>query len=265
MKSTSRQAQMDVTTSVLNVRLKREAGLLTPLKYRDYLHKWSTERRPYRPVDLMLPESLHWRSKFAFNPSRIRVAFGGTRSPQVQTFRQASNFARALVAMDVQIISGGVPGVDLAAHMDALSRDCCYASSVAVLANPVAYGLAGHIWNNPFLTQGFLERGGILSEYETYVEPDGPYFRERLLDRDRIISGVSNIFVAFECSIDSATVDTAKRAANQGVITFAVHPPKLSIRTGVQQLVDEGVCTLVTLNDIMAHINKINTIGVSHS
>jgi predicted Rossmann fold nucleotide-binding protein DprA/Smf involved in DNA uptake len=119
--------------------------------------------------------------------------------------------------------------------------------------------LAGHIWNNPYLTQGVLNGGGFLAEYETYVEPDGLNFRERLLDRDRIISGISDVFIAFECSVNSATVDTAKRAVNQGVTTFAVRPQKLSGRFGVDQLIDEGVCRPVELDAIVSHVHKIKT------
>ena len=54
---------------------------------------------------------------------------------------------------------------------------------------------------------------------------------------------ISNVFIAFECSVDSATVDTARRARLQGKTVLAVKPPIKTGRKGVEQILEEGIAS----------------------
>lgn len=197
-------------------------------------HKWSRRERTYQRVELLLPIDVWFRGATLPSMDVPLIGFGGTRSPNVETFCFVAKVARLLALQGCYIVSGGVPGVDLAAHLGAIEANS--GGTLAVMANPVELGLKGHEWSNSLVEQAICLRGGFMSEYKT-VEPfDSDQHRERLLQRDRIISGISDVFVAFECSNKSATVDTARRALAQGKCVAAVSPALVTVRRGTQVL-----------------------------
>lgn len=85
-----------------------------------------------------------------------------------------------------------------------------------------------------------LERGCFISEHNHVIPFGKPAFRERLLDRDRIISAMCDIFLVFECNQDSATVGTAIRALSQGKTVVCVESSMRTARRGTEQLVARG-------------------------
>lgn len=199
--------------------------------------KWSQNPRPYVIQDLLLPDFCYIKGS-DLTTKEFTIAIGGTRSPCVETFCLVSNLVRELAKYNLTILSGGVPGVDLAAHMAAL--ECQNASStIAVLANPVEVGLSGHEWNNIWVEKRILTQGGFISEYDTFEPFGSAQYRDRLLSRDRIISGLADLFIAFECGIDSATVDTARRASLQGKKILCIESSITTNRYGVRQLANE--------------------------
>jgi predicted Rossmann fold nucleotide-binding protein DprA/Smf involved in DNA uptake len=124
--------------------------------------------------------------------------------------------------------------VDAAAHLASL--DVKDSSTYAVMANPARMGLAGHEWHSAFVSRAIRERGGFLSEYAAECELWSEEHRERVLARDRIISGLCDLMVVFECNSDSATVDTAHRALLQGKKVICVEAMQASERRGTEQL-----------------------------
>lgn len=172
----------------------------------------------------------------------VSISFGGTVSPTADGFQLCELLAQqAVLRHGAIVIGGGVLGVDMAAHLGALDAK---GRTVAVLANPVTFGLHPYEPKRTFLEEGILHHGGLLvSEYESPSEDRN----ERLLQRDRVITALSDLFVAVECSKDSATVDAAKRAKIQGSTVIAVdwarirdkwHEPKTS---GGTQLIRDKV------------------------
>jgi predicted Rossmann fold nucleotide-binding protein DprA/Smf involved in DNA uptake len=204
--------------------------------YPYFVHKWTKQKRRYTPADLSLPTSLFVRGRVPRWGFPV-VGVGGTRSPMVETFCLVSNVARALAKAGATIISGGVPGVDLAAHLAASDQES--GVTIAVLANPVDMGMRGLEWHSSTVATQIVKRGAFLSEYSRACEVGGDEFCERLLARDRIISGLSDVFLAFECNDDSATIDTARRALAQGKQVRCVSAVRRSIRQGIDQLVSE--------------------------
>lgn len=183
--------------------------------------------------------------------TRVTLSFGGTVSPTADGFQLAELLAqRAVVEHEALVIGGGVIGVDMAAHLGALD---VRGRTVAVLANPVDLGLHPYQPRRAFLEEGILKEGGLLvSEYD---EPSDDR-SQRLLDRDRVITALSDFFIAIECSRNSGTVDAAKRAKIQGKKVLAVdwsrverkwHEPKNS---GAQQLFDEGVAEAFPVGNV---------------
>lgn len=173
---------------------------------------------------------------------KVSVSFGGTVSPTADGFQLSELLAQiAVQGHGAIVIGGGVIGVDMAAHLGALDVD---GKTIAVVANPVARGIHPYNPKRAFLQKGILQQGGLLaSEHDTPSDDR----KERLLQRDRIITALSDIFIAVECSKDSGTVDAAKRAKIQGKKVIAIdwskirttwHEPKTS---GALQLIQEKV------------------------
>lgn len=206
-----------------------------------FFHKWMRKTKDYTIPDLRLPGVLFAVGK-EVDWGRPVIGVGGTRSPASDTFCQVSRVCSALAQVDINLISGAVPGVDLAAHLSVLNSD--RSSTICVMANSAQKMLFGHEWGNVAVNELLLQKGCFLSEYETDVEIWSMEFKERLLSRDRIISGLSDVFLVFECSRNGATVDTARRARLQGKRVLCIESDIVtsdvkSARHGVAQLINE--------------------------
>ena len=211
-----------------------------------FIHKWSRERRTYFKSELFLPNTVYIRG-FVPTWDMPVVAVGGTRSPAVESFCAATNVVRHLARLGSITISGGVPGIDLASHLGALDAG---GQTYAVLANPVDRGFCGHEWSNSPLEREMTKRGGFISEYVLFVDVFGSEFLERLLQRDRLISGLCDVFLVFECRENSATVDTAKRAMLQGKLVFCIDSGRRTVRVGIHQLAEEHGCPLLSIESM---------------
>jgi len=189
------------------------------------------------------PRNLFWTgADWQVLNTQTTVSFGGTVSPTADGFQLSELLAqRAVDHHGAVVVSGGVIGIDMAAHLGALDQN---GKTVAVLANPVVMGLHPYEPRRSFLENEILKHEGLLvSEHDTPSEDR----EERLLQRDRIITALSDVFIAVECSKDSATVDTAKRAKIQGKKVFAIdwsrirkkgNEPKTG---GTRQLLEEKI------------------------
>ncbi|MBI3246779.1 MAG: DNA-processing protein DprA [Deltaproteobacteria bacterium] len=189
------------------------------------------------------PEHLFLRGRsWQILNATVSISFGGTVSPTADGFQLSELLAQQAVLGHRAVVGGGgVIGVDMAAHLGALDAK---GSTIAVLANPVTHGLHPYEPKRTFLEEGIIQQGGLLaSEYDS-PEDDR---KERLLQRDRVITALSDFFVAVECSKDSGTVDAAKRAKIQGKKVVVIdwskirhtwHEPKTS---GALQLIQEKV------------------------
>lgn len=138
--------------------------------------------------------------------------------------------------------------MDIAAHLAAI--EVPKGSTFAVLANPVETGLGGHEWQNSLVERHFGRHGGFISEYSTHSVFGVDEFKERLLARDRIISGLADLFIVFECNIDSATIDTARRASVQGKKVICVDTAKITPRRGIAQMGAEFGCPVLREGDV---------------
>jgi len=224
----------------------------------EFVHKWSGRTRRYNINDISLPPSLYVRGK-EIDFSLPVIAVGGTRSPTVETFCLVSDLITSLSSYGIAVISGGVPGVDLAAHMASIDNDLC---SYAILANPVENGLSGHEWSNSIVDRNLTLHGGYISEYATLAPLFSDQHKERLLDRGRIISGLCDVFLVFECNVNSATVDSANRAYLQGKKVICVDSSKKSLRNGISQIHRSHISPVysaesMTVQDISAEIYEL--------
>lgn len=216
----------------------------------DGFNKHKKEKFRYSVNEVALPEYMYY---YGADPGILNgdltIAFGGTVSPVEEGFKLAQYLACLTVKLltnkrEVIVVSGGAFGIDMAAHLGTLDAG---GKTVAVVVHPSQLGTRSALPVNTFLTEGILGYGGgIVCESNDEITTISNY-ADRLQKRDRIISALSDIFIAIECKKDSGTVDTAKRAIIQGKRVYAIdwdkiaritHTPSVS---GLNQLIQEGV------------------------
>ncbi len=173
------------------------------------------------------------------------VAIVGARRSTDYGETIAYKLAYDLAKCGVVIVSGMAYGIDSCAH-----RGCLDAGGVtiAVLGTPIDQiyprsniGLAKHI----------LEKGAIISEYEPNFETKSYCF----LQRNRIVTGLSDAVVVVEASQKSGTKYTALVGNQQNRKVFAV-PGDITrpMSAGCNQLIYDGVCPCLDVLDVMAAI-----------
>ena len=177
-------------------------------------------------------------------PTRIpTVAIVGSRRPTTYgkevTYRLSNDLARRGVA----IISGLALGVDGIAHRGALDAG---GITLAVLANSVDIiypathrGLASDILNGG---------GAIISEYEPPTEARNFQF----LERNRIVSGLSDAVIVTEAAVRSGTLSTVMHALEQGREVFVV-PGNITspLSAGCNNLIKQGAHPITCAEDVL--------------
>lgn len=171
------------------------------------------------------------------------LAIVGTRNITEYGVKNCQNFARKIVEKDIPIVSGMAIGTDAVAHRTALEYG---GETIAVLA-----GGFEHIFpeENAGLFEQIAERKGlIVTEYP----PDVIAKSERFLERNRIVSGLSEGVLVIEAAYRSGTSVTAKLAYRQGKVVMAL-PGRLdnSYGVGVNKLIQDGAKLVTCVEDVL--------------
>ena len=189
------------------------------------------------------------------------VAIVGARRSTSYGEDIAYKLAYDLAKCGVIIVSGMAYGIDSCAH-----RGCLDAGGVtiAVLGTPI-----DQIYprSNIGLAKRILEKGAIISEYKPEFETKSYCF----LQRNRIVTGLSDAVVVVEASQKSGTKYTALVGDRQNRKVFAV-PGDITrpMSAGCNQLIYDGVCPCLNVVDVMTAIgvcggDKDKTIGLDAS
>ena len=152
------------------------------------------------------------------------VAIVGARRCTTTGRSMAFELAKGLAENGCNIVSGLAVGIDAAAHRGALAAQG--GTTTAVLGAGF-----GNLYpkQNTQLAQQLLAAGGLLvSEYPTEVAPRPYHFPER----NRIISGLSELTVLVEASEKSGSLITARLALEQGRDVCSVPGPATSPLSG---------------------------------
>lgn len=173
----------------------------------------------------------------------ISVAIVGTRKPTTYGKEVTHKLAVDLAKRGVVIISGLALGVDAIAHKGALEAG---GTTIAVLANSV-----DDIYprSNRALGEQILEQGGaILSEYEPPTSARDFQF----LERNRIVSGLSDAVIITEAAQRSGTLATAAHALEQGREVFVV-PGNITspLSAGCNALLKQGAHPITCAEDVL--------------
>jgi DNA processing protein len=175
--------------------------------------------------------------------ARPRVAIVGSRKVTPYGKAVTAQFAGELARQGIVIVSGLAYGVDAVAHRAALEAG---GLTIAVLPSPVT-DIYPAVHRN--LAQQIVESGGaVLSEY-----PEGtPAFKWNFIERNRIVSGMSNALLITEATENSGTMHTARFALEQGVEVLAV-PGNITSPTsaGTNNLIKTGATPVTNPDDVL--------------
>ena len=144
--------------------------------------------------------------------NRPTVSIVGARNSSEYGKYAAKLFGERLAAAGVQVISGMARGVD------GISQQS------AIYAGGDSYGVLGsgvdvcYPEDNRRLYDSLITNGGVISEYLPGTQPKPQYFPQR----NRIISGLSDVVLVIEAREKSGTLITVDMALEQGREVFAV-------------------------------------------
>lgn len=175
------------------------------------------------------------------------VAIVGSRHNTKYGEEVAYKLAYELAKRGVIIISGLAFGIDSIGHKGCLDAG---GTTVAVLGTAIDdiypklhEPLAGRI----------IEQGGaIISEYEPGSKP---FPKTSFLERNRIISGLSDLVVIVEAAERSGSLNTATHALDQGKTVFAV-PGNITnpYSQGCNKLIKQGAIPYTEPSDILMEL-----------
>ena len=200
------------------------------------------------------PKTLYFYGELPQNVSKnnkqIRpktVAIVGSRRNTKYGEEIAYNLAYKLAKHGVVVVSGLAYGIDSIGH-----RGCLDAGgiTVAVLGTPI-----DQIYprNHRSLAQEIVKQGGaIISEYAPGVEV---HHKTSFLERNRLISGLSDIVVVVEAAEKSGSLNTATHAIEQGKTVFAV-PGNITnpYSQGCNKLIKQGAIPYTGPDDVLREL-----------
>lgn len=165
------------------------------------------------------------------NLNHPQVAIVGSRKPSPHGKQVAYDFAYYLSEKGFYITSGLAQGIDEAAHLGALQHH----RTIAVIGTGIDQVYPSQ---NRYLQEKILQHSGtIISEFLPDTKPLQHHFPRR----NRIVSGLSLAVLVAEAALKSGSLITAKAAAEQGKITFAIPGHIYSeCYQGCHQLIREG-------------------------
>ena len=186
-----------------------------------------------RPIGLFVKGNL---PKFDFP----KIAIVGARACSSYGKECAEEIARELSAAGAQIVSGMAYGIDCCSQKAALEAG----SSYAVLGGGV---YICYPRENIDLYTRLVESGGIISEYPLGMNPLSGFFPER----NRIISGLSDVVIVVEARQKSGSLITVDQALEQNKEIMAV-PGRIGdpLSKGCNELIKMGAMVITCPEDI---------------
>jgi DNA processing protein len=193
------------------------------------------------PIALM-PTKLYYIGTLP-SERRPAIAVVGTRKPTPYGIEVTSQITGDLARRGVVIVSGMALGVDAIAHRTALDAG---GTTIAVQANGLSRLTPA---TNRQIGEDIVAHGGaIVSEYE----PTEPPMQHRFLERNRIVSALSDGVLITEASARSGTLNTARNALEQGKEVFIVPGNITSPQSaGCLALLKQGATPVTCAEDIL--------------
>jgi len=179
-----------------------------------------------------------------------QIAVIGTRNPTAGGLDHARDFASTLARQGITITSGLASGIDSAAHTAALD-----AGAMTIAVNGTGLDIV-YPASSRAVARRIRSQGAMISELPLGSAPK----RQHFPSRNRIISGLSLAVLVIEAGLNSGTLITARKAAEQGRDVFALpgslHNP---MAKGCHRLIREGARLIETTADIMQELGPLAT------
>jgi DNA processing protein len=167
------------------------------------------------------------------------VAIVGTRTPTEEGLAVTRKLATILASEGFVIVSGLAKGIDTAAHEGAID------------ANGVTVGVLGcdiqtiYPKENIQLANSICANGALVSEHPFDTQPTSV----NLMQRNRIISGISLGTIVIEANENDGAIQTARFAQNQNRRVYAYHwPSKRPLASGPLKLIADGAIEIKMSN-----------------
>lgn len=179
------------------------------------------------------------------------VAIVGTRDCSFHGRVAAMEFGKEIASEGYTVVSGLARGIDEYAHVGALMAE--HGRTVAVLPflEPVYPPEHAELHND------VIHRGAVISE--RYILQFQRSIREKLVQRNRITSGISRCVVAIESGTDGGTVRQVEFALSQGRKVFAfVSEQSDRLRRGYELFVRKGAIPVRTTDEVLAWLKDGN-------
>lgn len=161
-----------------------------------------------------------------------QIAIVGSRKTSPSGQQITYDFAVFLAQQGFCIISGLAQGIDAAAHRGGLTQQ----RTIAVMATglDLTYPAMHHNLRRDIVQQ----QGAIITEFLPTTAPLKHHFPQR----NRLVSGLSLGVLVAEAALNSGSLITARLAAEQGKLVFAIPGAIYSpYHQGCHQLIREGV------------------------
>jgi len=177
-----------------------------------------------------------------------QIAVIGSRNPTAGGLDHARDFAATLARQGMTITSGLASGIDAAAHTAAMDT-----GGLSIAVNGTGL-LSVYPKSSQAVAERIRSQGAMVSELPLDAVPK----RQHFPSRNRIISGLSLAVLVIEAGLNSGTLITARKAAEQGREVFALpgslHNP---MAKGCHRLIREGARLIETTADIMQELGPI--------
>ncbi len=176
------------------------------------------------------------------------VAVVGARKASQYGRSISYSVGRRLAENGIVTVSGMAYGCDSHAHTGALDHG---GGTIAVLGCGVDICYPS---KNKALMNRIINNGLIIAEYP----PGTPALSHHFPQRNRIISGISEMTVVAEASLSSGSLITAGFAAEQGRKLMAVPGNVTNLMSiGCNKLIQDGVTPIVSIDDIIRELGII--------
>jgi len=177
-----------------------------------------------------------------------QIAVIGSRNPTAGGLDHARDFAATLARQGMTITSGLASGIDTAAHQAALD-----AGALTIAVNGTGLDQV-YPASSRAVAGRIRSQGAMISE----LPLGSPPRRRHFPSRNRIISGLSLAVLVIEAGLNSGTLITARKAAEQGRDVFAL-PGSLNnpMVKGCHRLIREGARLVETTADIMQELGPV--------
>jgi DNA processing protein len=175
--------------------------------------------------------------------NRPAVAIVGSRQASGYGLMQSQSFAKALSGKRICVVSGLAAGIDGAAHEGALGSG---AQTIAVLGTGLDIPYPRE---HVRLYQRLCSEALVISEYPLGTPPKPWQFPQR----NRIISGLSQIVLLIEARARSGALITCDLALEQGKEICALPGPVTNPASiGPLRLIQQGAKLVITPQDVLA-------------